>query len=59
MLRFPIVKPGLEPKMPKMGLRDYARYCELCLKSNPAITPQNCMVQRDDERLITRPFVLR
>ncbi len=56
---FPVVPDGIGLKVPRMGLREYARFSERCLKSNPAITPANCMVKRASERLIKKPFRLR
>jgi hypothetical protein len=41
-----------------MSLIDYAHFCERCLKSNPAITPENCLTRRADEQFIERPFKL-
>ena len=56
MINFPKVPPVAELPVPKMGLRDYALFSERCLKSNPSITPENCLVKRADEKTMTRPF---
>jgi hypothetical protein len=42
-----------------MGLRDYARFSERCLRSNPAITPENCLVKRAAEKTIRTAFRLK
>jgi hypothetical protein len=39
-----------------MSLRDYARFCERCLRSNSAVTASNCLTQRADEKDIEVPF---
>ena len=57
MLKFPRVPPNIEPRPPKMSLREYARFSESCLRSNPSITPQNCMTRRTDEAAM-KPFRL-
>jgi len=50
MLKFPVVPPDIEPPRPKkMSLREYAHFTERCLRSNPAITPGNCLTKRADE----------
>lgn len=59
MLRFPTVPKEAKAKLPRMGLRDYARFSERCLRSNPAITPENCMVKRAAEQTIRTPFCLK
>jgi len=58
MIELPKVPPTPEPQVKKMTLREYAHFSERCLKSNPAITPQNCLYKRDRERLMVRPFSL-
>ncbi|NQU38541.1 MAG: hypothetical protein HQ523_01155 [Lentisphaerae bacterium] len=58
MLNLPKVPSVSHTPMPKMGLLDYARFSELCLRSNPAITPENCLTKRASEKLIKKPFVL-
>ena len=58
MIEFPTVPAIAGLKVPKMGLRDYARFSEWCLRSNPAITPGNCMVKRAAEKMIKAPFRL-
>lgn len=55
MLKFPKVPADIEPAPSKMNLREYARFSELCLSSNPAITPQNCIIRRTDEAQM-KPF---
>ncbi len=57
MLKFPVIPPHTEPKLPKMSLLEYAEYCESCLRSNPHITPENCMTIRTDEATM-QPFRL-
>jgi len=59
MIKFPTVSAVAGLAVPRMGLRDYARFSERCLRSNPAITPENCMVKRASEKMMTRPFQLR
>jgi hypothetical protein len=49
MLEFPDIEKTSDPKLPKMSLEEYIDFCESCLKSNPSITPQNCMSKRTDE----------
>lgn len=56
MIRFPKIPVGLGMAIPKMRLRDYARFSEQCLKSNSAITPDNCLVKRNSEALIKKSF---
>lgn len=58
MIELPEVPPTPEPQVNKMTLREYAHFSERCLKSNPAITPQNCLHKRDRERLMVRSFSL-
>lgn len=55
MLKFPVVPPDIEPPLPKMRLREYAHFSECCLRSNPSITPQNCLTKRSDEATM-QPF---
>jgi hypothetical protein len=43
MIKFPILSPEPDPIVRKMTLREYAHFSELCLRSNPKITPRNCM----------------
>jgi len=57
MLKFPAIFPDTEPPLPKMTLREYARFSESCLLSNPAITPENCLHKRIDEATM-HPFRL-
>jgi hypothetical protein len=57
MLNFPIIpSDDAELPMPKMQLREYAHFSELCLKSNPHITPANCLETRAFETAIKKPF---
>lgn len=61
MINLPIIPPipsGRELSVPKMRLRDYALFSEYCLKSNPSITPANCLEKRATEKLIKKPFSL-
>ncbi len=58
MIKFPTVPAGAGLKVPRMGLRDYARFSEQCLRSNPAITPENCMTKRAAEKMMKAPFRL-
>jgi hypothetical protein len=58
MTKFPTVPDGVGLKVSKMGLRDYARFSERCLRSNPAITPENCLVKRAAEKTMKTPFRL-
>jgi hypothetical protein len=57
MLKFPTIKKVQGPRLSPMSLREYAEYCEACLRSNPAITPENCMTKRTDEATMP-PFRL-
>jgi len=59
MINYPKVPSVAELPAPKMGLRDYALFSEQCLRSNPSITPANCLVKRASEKAITKPFSLR
>ncbi len=59
MLRFPLTLSSAGLPLPKMTLRDYARFSEQCLRSNPAITPENCLAKRISEEIPKRPFSLR
>jgi len=55
MLDFPKTPDRPEPPLPKMTLQEYAHFSEQCLRSNPAITPQNCLTKRNDEATM-QPF---
>jgi len=59
MINFPKVSTGSDLPVPKMKLREYALFSEYCLKRNPAITPENCLVKRAIEKSIKRPFSFR
>jgi hypothetical protein len=59
MIKFPTVPACAGLKVPRMGLRDYARFSERCLMSNPAITPENCLVKRAAEKTMKTPFRLK
>jgi hypothetical protein len=59
MTKFPTVPSNVGMKLPRMGLRDYARFSERCLLSNPSITPENCLVKRAAEKTIKTPFSLK
>lgn len=59
MINFPCVPAGPGLPVPKMRLRDYARFSEQCVKSNPSITPENCLAKRAAEATMTQPFSLR
>ncbi len=58
MLKFPVLSSCHETLLPKMSLREYARFSERCLRSNRAITPQNCLEKRADEATM-QPFRMR
>ena len=58
MIKFPKLPEEPEPPMRKMTLREYTHWSEGCLKSNPSITPENCLEKRARERSMTRPFTL-
>lgn len=58
MHNFPVVSSDAGLTVPKMRLRDYALFSECCLKSNPHITPSNCLEHRALEKAITKPFRL-
>jgi hypothetical protein len=59
MIRFPTVSNKAGMKVLRMGMRDNVRFSEHCLRSNPAITPENCMVKRAAEKTIKTPFRLK
>jgi hypothetical protein len=59
MTRFPTIPAGIRMKPPKMGLREYAQFSERCLMSNPAITPENCLVKRASEKTMKAAFRLK
>jgi hypothetical protein len=56
MPEFPILPADAGVPLPRMSLRDYARFCERCLRSNSAVTASNCLTQRVDEKDIEVPF---
>lgn len=56
MLKFPDLSKIKEPPAQKMTLREYAHFSEQCLKSNKAITPENCLLQDRGELQIRIPF---
>lgn len=58
MIEFPEVPADEEPPVRKMTLLEYARFSERCLRSNPHITPENCLEVRAREKDIKRPFSL-
>lgn len=58
MLSFHVIPERPEPPPPKVSLRQYALFCERCLRSNPAVTPENCLTTQNRERHIARPFCL-
>lgn len=58
MIKFPEVSSKPEPPVRKMSLREYTHWSERCLKSNPSITPENCLEKRARERFMKRPFSL-
>ena len=58
MLEFPTISHHPEPPLAKMTLREYAEFSLECLKSNSAITPENCMHKRTDEATM-QPFKLK
>jgi hypothetical protein len=41
-----------------MSLREYAHFSESCLRSNPAVTAENCLKKRIREKEIAQPFAL-
>jgi hypothetical protein len=59
MINFPKVPAGIVLPVSKMKLREYALFSEHCLKSNPSITPENCLVKRAVEKTIKKPFCFR
>jgi hypothetical protein len=59
MINFPKRSAGPAWPVPKLKLREYALFSEYCLKSNSAITPENCLVKRATEKTIKRPFTFR
>lgn len=56
MIEFPRVPADIEPPLKRMTLREYAHFSERCLRSNPSITPENCLEKRARERFMERPF---
>ncbi len=59
MVNFPKVPSHPRLALTKMQLCEYARFSEYCLKSNPAITPENCLSKRVSEKMMKKPFRLR
>lgn len=56
-MNFPKVGNAPEPKPGrKMSLEEYIEFCELCLKGNSRITPENCL-QRGEG--IRQPFLCK
>ena len=58
MLKFPEIKDGQEPAVPKMSLREYAHFSVFCLGNNSHITPENCLERASGERDMKEPFRL-
>ncbi|NLX26686.1 MAG: hypothetical protein GXY61_12140 [Lentisphaerae bacterium] len=57
MLNFRNVGDAPEPKPGRrMSLEEYAAFCEVCLKSNSRITPENCHERGEGVRV---PFTLK
>ena len=57
MLKFPKPENVSEPKPGrKMSLEEYVEFCEVCLKGNSRITPENCL-QRGEG--IPKPFTFK
>jgi hypothetical protein len=48
MIKFPKFSREPAPIVRKMELREYAHFSELCLRSNPKITPGNCLTSSDN-----------
>jgi hypothetical protein len=58
MPEFPTVPDDADAPLPHMDLRDYAHFCERCLRSNASATAKECLARRADEMAITEPFRL-
>ena len=58
MIKFPAISEGPELPLQKMTLREYAHFSEMCLRNNPAVTPENCLRKRNREKWIKQPFSL-
>ena len=56
MFNFPEVKEPRASKQPRMSLKEYAEFCEFCVKNNPKITPENCMEWNRDLQEMKEPF---
>jgi len=56
MLKFPDVTEPVGSKPPKMSLLQYVEFCEFCVRSNPLITPENCLKHDSGEREIKEAF---
>ena len=56
MLRFPKIPDLPDPPQKRMSLGEYAHFSELCLTSNPHITPENCLTTNNREAYIKKPF---
>ena len=56
MLNFPEVKEPVAVKLPKMSLSQYVEFCEFCVKSNPLITPENCLTRDAGAWGMIEPF---
>lgn len=55
MLNFTKVETVTEPKPAKMSMEEYVGFCEMCLKGNRRITPENCMQRGEGIKI---PFTL-
>lgn len=58
MLKLPKLENVTEPPAKKMSFEEYCRFCEFFLKSNPHITPKNCLSRKTGEEDIQIPFRL-
>lgn len=56
MLKFPAMKNGKEPPLPRMSLREYARYSVFCLENNARLRGRNPLEFRREEKRIKKPF---
>lgn len=56
-MNFPKIEKRVDPKPGrKMSLEEYVEFCDVCLKVNRQITPENCL-QRGEG--IQKKFTLR
>lgn len=58
MLEFPVTEAWPDPPLPRMSLREFARFSERCVKSNPRLVAASGLAHRADEATMEHPFSL-